>query len=74
MHGDLVTHGFGYWHESDQTRRKELEDIYLRVLSGDGAPGALPPGRPSESWRAGTAEGQLIGGLLNRLGRVQARP
>ena len=43
VHSDLVTHGFGYWHESDETRRKELEDIYLRVLTGDGAPGALRP-------------------------------
>ena len=72
VHGDLVTHGFGYWHESDETRRKELEDIYLRVLTGDGAPGVLPPGRQWECWRSGRAQGPLIGGLLNRLVRVQA--
>ena len=72
VHGDLVTHGFGYWHESDETRRKELEDIYLRVLTGDGAPGVLPPGRRWECWRSGRAQGPLIGGLLNRLVRVQA--
>jgi muramoyltetrapeptide carboxypeptidase len=74
VHGDLVTHGFGYWHESGGTRRKELEDIYLRVLTGAAAPGVLPPGRRWESWRSGRAEGPLIGGLLNRLVRVQATP
>ena len=74
VHSDLVTHGFGYWHESEETRRKELEDIYLRVLTGDGAPGALPPGRRWECWRSGRAQGPLIGGLLNRLVRVQATP
>jgi muramoyltetrapeptide carboxypeptidase len=53
LHADLVTHGFGYWREADDTRRKELADAYLRVLTGDGAPGALPPGRTWERWRAG---------------------
>jgi muramoyltetrapeptide carboxypeptidase len=72
VHSDLVTHGFGYWHESDETRRRELEDIYLRVLSGDGAPGALPPGRRWECWRSGRANGPLVGGMLNRLVRVQS--
>ena len=74
VHSDLVTHGFGYWHESDETRRKELEEIYLRVLTGDGAPGALPPGRQWECWRSGRTQGPLIGGLLNRIVKVQATP
>jgi muramoyltetrapeptide carboxypeptidase len=72
LHSDLVTHGFGYWHETDDGRRKELEDVYLRVLTGDGAPGVLPPGRPWESWRSGGAQGPLVGGMLNRLVRVQS--
>jgi muramoyltetrapeptide carboxypeptidase len=72
VHADLVTHGFGYWHESNETRRKELEDVYLRVLTGDGAPGALSSGRPWECWRSGRTRGPLIGGLLNRLVKVQA--
>ena len=72
MHSDCVTHGFGYWHESGDRRRKELEDVYLRVLTGDGAPGVLPPGRPWESWRSGRAQGPLVGGMLNRLVRVQS--
>jgi muramoyltetrapeptide carboxypeptidase LdcA involved in peptidoglycan recycling len=72
MHSDCVTHGFGYWHESDDTRRKELRDVYLRVLTGDGAPGVLPPGRRWECWRSGRARGPLVGGMLNRLVRVQS--
>jgi muramoyltetrapeptide carboxypeptidase len=74
VHSDLVTHGFGYWNECDETRRKELEDIYLRVLTSDIAPGGLPPGGRWECWRSGRAEGPLIGGLLNRLVRIQATP
>jgi muramoyltetrapeptide carboxypeptidase LdcA involved in peptidoglycan recycling len=72
LHSDCVTHGFGYWHESDDGRRKELEDVYLRVLTGNGAPGVLPPGRPWECWRSGRVQGPLVGGMLNRLVRVQS--
>ncbi|HKN79814.1 MAG TPA: S66 peptidase family protein [Actinomycetota bacterium] len=72
LHSDCVTHGFGYWHESDEVRRKELEDVYLRVLTGDGAAGVLPPGRRWECWRSGRAQGSLVGGMLNRLVRVQS--
>jgi muramoyltetrapeptide carboxypeptidase len=74
VHSDLVTHGFGYWNECDETRREELEDIYLRVLTSDIAPGVLPPGGRWECWRSGRAQGPLIGGLLNRLIKVQATP
>lgn len=72
LHSDCVTHGFGYWRETDDGRRKELEDVYLRLLTGDGAPGVLPPGRPWECWRSGRAQGPLVGGMLNRLVRVQS--
>jgi len=72
LHSDCVTHGFGYWHESDDAHRKELEDVYLRVLTGDIAPGVLPPGRRWECWRSGRAQGPLVGGMLNRLVRVQS--
>ena len=34
----------------------------------------LPAGSPWECWRSGRAEGPLIGGLLNRLVRIQATP
>ncbi|MGH2634915.1 MAG: S66 peptidase family protein [Actinomycetota bacterium] len=74
MHSDLVTHGFGDWNECDDSRRKQLADIYLRVLTRGSAPGALPPGSRWERWRSGRAQGRLIGGMLNRLVRVQATP
>ena len=34
----------------------------------------LPQGRPWECWRRGRADGALIGGLLNRLVRIQSTP
>jgi muramoyltetrapeptide carboxypeptidase len=74
LHSDLVTHGFGDWNESDDARRKELADIYLRVLTSDSPPGVLPPDGLWEGWRSGRAQGRLIGGMLNRLVRVQATP
>jgi muramoyltetrapeptide carboxypeptidase len=74
LHSELVTFGFGEWGEADDVRRKELADLYLRILTSDEAPGRLPPGGSWECWRSGRAEGPLIGGLLNRLIRVQATP
>jgi muramoyltetrapeptide carboxypeptidase LdcA involved in peptidoglycan recycling len=74
LHTDLVNHGFGEWDECDDTRRKELADIYFRVLTSDRAPGVLPPGGRWECWRSGRAQGALVGGMLNRLVRVQATP
>jgi muramoyltetrapeptide carboxypeptidase len=74
VHSDLVTHGFGYWNECDDSRRAQLADIYLRVLTRDSAPGVLPPGGRWECWRSGRAQGPLVGGMLNRLVRVQATP
>ena len=74
IHGDLVTHGFGYWHEADEARRKHLADTYLRVLTGHDAAARLPPAGEWESWRPGRAQGHLIGGMLNRLVRIQATP
>ena len=72
LHSDLVTVGFGEWDEQDDARRDQLADLHLRVLTDDAPIGPLPPGRPWESWRPGRAEGPLIGGMLNRLVRVQA--
>lgn len=74
LHTEIVTHGFGEWHEADETRRKELADVYLRVLTSAEAPGALPAGRSWEPWGPGQARGPLIGGMLNRLVRIQATP
>ena len=74
IHSDLVTHGFGYWHEADDSRRQQLTDMYLRVLAGHEAAGALPHVGHWQSWRPGRAQGPLIGGMLNRLVRVQSTP
>jgi muramoyltetrapeptide carboxypeptidase len=72
LHADLATHGFGYRHEADETRRRTLADIYLRMLTSDDAPGVLPSNGRWESWRSGRAQGPLVGGMLNRMVRVQA--
>jgi muramoyltetrapeptide carboxypeptidase len=72
LHSDLVTFGFGEWGEQDNARRDQLADLYRRVLTEDAPLGLLPPGGPWVTWRPGRAEGPLIGGMLNRLVRVQA--
>jgi muramoyltetrapeptide carboxypeptidase len=74
LHSDLVTHGFGYWDELPGDRRREVEEVYRRVLTGDPAPVRLPRLGSWERWRPGRATGPLIGGLLNRIVRVQAGP
>jgi muramoyltetrapeptide carboxypeptidase len=72
LHSDLVTFGFGEWNEVDDARREQLTDPYHRVLTEDTPLGPLPAGSRWEGWRSGRAEGPLIGGMLNRLVRVQA--
>ena len=72
LHSDLVTFGFGEWSDLDEARRDQLANLYLRVLTDDAPIGPLPSGGSWESWRPGRAEGPLIGGMLNRLVRVQA--
>ena len=74
LHSELVTFGFGEWDEVDDARREQLADLYRRVLTEDTPLGLLPPGAPWECWRSGRGEGPLIGGMLNRLVRVQATP
>jgi muramoyltetrapeptide carboxypeptidase len=71
LHSDLVTFGFGEWSDQDDNRRQQLVDLYRRVLMEDAPLGPLPSGRWA-TWRSGRAEGPLIGGMLNRLVRVQA--
>ena len=74
IHSDLVMHGFGDWEELPEDRRQELEDVHRRILTGDPDPVALPQLGDWESWRPGRATGPLLGGLLNRLVRLQAGP
>ena len=72
LHSDLVTFGFGEWGEVDDARRDQLAELYLHVLTEDTPLGPLPPGGPWETWRSGRAEGPLVGGMLNRMVRVQS--
>jgi len=73
IHADLVTHGLGYWQELDEPRRNVLAATLLALLDGS-SPLQLPGAETWETWRPGTVEGPLVGGLLNRLVRLQATP
>ena len=72
LHADIVTFGFGEWAEQDEARQEQLAELYGRVLTRTESLGTLPPGGRWETWRSGRAEGPLIGGMLNRLVRIQA--
>ena len=72
VHGDLVTHGLGDWHDCAEGRRTQLVDLYRRLLTDAAPVGDLPAGGQWECWRSGRASGRLAGGMLNRIVRVQA--
>ena len=75
FHADMAVPGFGgHWQTVPATRREELERLYLRLLVDTEAIGALPASPSWECWRAGRAEGRLIGGVINRVALVQATP
>lgn len=71
VYGDLVTHGFGYRHELAGDAREALAEAYRRVLTEPGGPIPLPSTEAWATWRGGRAEGPLVGGLLNRIVRLQ---
>ncbi|MFF9041168.1 LD-carboxypeptidase [Streptomyces sp. NPDC014892] len=73
FHADVATRGLGgYWQSAPAARRATLEKLYSTLLTGDEAIGALPATPSWECWRAGRAEGGLIGGVINRIALVQA--
>lgn len=73
FHADLATPGLGgAWQRASPARRAELDDLYLRLLTGTEAIGALPATSSWDCWRPGVAEGPLIGGVINRIALVQA--
>ncbi|MFF3500992.1 LD-carboxypeptidase [Streptomyces sp. NPDC003247] len=75
FHADLATPGLGgHWHRASAARREELGTLYSALLTGTEPLGALPAGPSWECWRAGRAEGPLIGGVINRLVLAQATP
>ncbi|MFG2351587.1 S66 peptidase family protein [Streptomyces phaeochromogenes] len=75
FHADVATSGLGgRWQAAPAARQVVLEKLYLRLLTGTEPIGALPANASWECWRAGRAEGRLIGGLLNRIVLAQATP
>ncbi|MGK5740076.1 S66 peptidase family protein [Micromonospora sp. URMC 103] len=75
FHADLATPGLGgAWQVAPPTRRAELERLYETLLTGTEAIGALPATPSWECWRAGRAEGRLLGGVINRIVLAQATP
>jgi muramoyltetrapeptide carboxypeptidase len=74
FHADLLLYGLGEWHALPEPDRAKLVDVYRRVLMSTAPAGPLPALSTWESWRAGRAEGRLLGGMLHRLVRIQATP
>ncbi|MEV7394083.1 MULTISPECIES: S66 peptidase family protein [unclassified Streptomyces] len=75
FHADLATPGLGgHWQRASTARRQELRKLYATLLTGTEPIGALPTGPSWECWRAGRAEGPLIGGVINRIVLAQATP
>lgn len=73
FHADLATPGLGsHWQTASAPRRAELESLYSKLLTSTEAIGALPATPSWECWRAGRAEGRLVGGVINRIALVQA--
>jgi muramoyltetrapeptide carboxypeptidase len=64
----------GEWHELSELDRARHAAAYRRVLTSAEPAGPLPALMPWEAWRPGRAEGRLLGGMLNRLIKVQASP
>jgi muramoyltetrapeptide carboxypeptidase len=73
FHADMAVPGFGgHWRVAPATRQAELEKLYSTLLTSTEPIGALPASPSWECWRAGRAEGRLIGGVINRIALVQA--
>lgn len=73
FHTDLATPGLGgRWQAAPAARRAELEKLYSTLLTSTEPIGALPANPSWECWRAGHAEGRLIGGVINRIVLNQA--
>ncbi|MFD8381740.1 LD-carboxypeptidase [Streptomyces sp. NPDC059679] len=75
FHADLATPGLGgHWQRASAARRQELGKLYATLLTSTEPIGALPASPLWECWRAGCAEGPLIGGVINRIVLAQATP
>lgn len=75
FHADFAAPGFGdMWLQADPRRRTELLDLYRDLLTGRLPETELPAATEWEAWRPGEATGRLVGGLLDRLVRLQSTP
>ena len=74
FHADSVVFGLSDWHELPGDGRARQAEAYRRVLTSPEPIGALPALSEWETWRPGRVEGPLLGGMLNRLVRIQASP
>ncbi|WP_338697576.1 LD-carboxypeptidase [Streptomyces sp. Q6] len=75
FHTDLATPGLGgHWQRATPARRDELRRLYAALLTGTDPLGTLPTAPTWECWRAGRAEGPLVGAVINRMVLVQATP
>jgi muramoyltetrapeptide carboxypeptidase len=66
--------GLSDWSELPASDRARQADAYRRVLTSTSPVGPLPALSEWETWHPGRAEGHLLGGMLNRLIRIQATP
>ena len=71
---DILAFGVSEWHELPDADRARQADIYRRVLTSTEPVGVLPALSQWEMWRSGRAEGHLLGGMLNRVLKLQATP
>lgn len=72
FHADPLVFGVSEWHLLPEADRLRQADAYRRVLTSTEPIGQLPALAAWETWRGGRAEGRLVGGMLNRLVRIQA--
>ena len=74
FHADSLLFGVSEWRELPDDDRQAHAESYRRVLTSTEPIGRLHPLSAWESWRPGRAEGPLVGGMLNRLVKLQATP
>ena len=74
FHADPLIYGVSEWPDLSEPDRARQSDAYRRVLMSTEPVCRLPTLATVETWRSGRAEGHLVGGMLNRLIKVQASP
>ncbi|WP_026923239.1 S66 peptidase family protein [Glycomyces arizonensis] len=74
FHADFASGLGGSWAQAAPERRAELLDLYRGLLTGQITETELPAETDWETWRPGAVTGRLVGGLLDRLVRLQSTP